>query len=708
MENTIIRRMITFELPAADIKTLNIEEEIKKIKEIGAEIVVVFANSYIEGFSYYKSKFAKPHPDLNGRDIFKEILETSHKEGLKVYAYLNSKFSGKLILEEIPGTQCVRPNGTPIGINNVVMMCINSPFADYFKKIVREVCENYPIEGIYIDEASFQTICTCKYCREKFKKKFGVNLPISQDWDSKIWKDFIKWRYEIITNFVKEIRQDVKSINKNINFFFQTAFPISGMELEKAGIDEWRATSDCNGWHTPLIYAQSPKNFEIEDIISIEDFGAGFNLPIWWIGATLKYLNSFSPQKSKAVLLESPKLPWLLSNRSPTELKLCCFESLANYGSPWFPKYAPGIAEEKGWNGVKEAFSFIKKNEEFFSPKFRSLSSVGLVYSHNTADFYGRNEANHRYIDCFMGFYKMFLEDHLLFDVLNDETLNNLSILKNYKVLCLPNVACLSDLQIENIIEYIRSGGKLLLSYETSFFDDKGNPREEIDLGKLLGISFKKSKVNLGAGYIQIEKPLGDFRNFQRGLLIPYFGDIIEIESIKSQAESYGSLLSGSESTFAPAGKKVHLPSIVKGSIERGKFIYYLGKFGAFYLNFEISEIKELILAGVRELLKNGQPVYIKAPSTVEVTTFYNSDKKVMVINFVNHTYSGKRIEEIVPIHDIKIYVLLPKHCGRENIESFSISTEGREKISFKVEKDKMCIILPKLETYKGIVLKEK
>mgnify|MGYP000294707478 CR=1 FL=1 len=127
-----LKRMITFELPGADIRKLDLREKIHMIKEIGAEIVVIFANSYIEGYCYYPSKFAKTHPDLNGRDLFMEILNTAHKEKLKVYAYLNAKFNGKHILKEIPDSQCIRPDGSPIGINNVVMMCISSPSAEYF------------------------------------------------------------------------------------------------------------------------------------------------------------------------------------------------------------------------------------------------------------------------------------------------------------------------------------------------------------------------------------------------------------------------------------------------------------------------------------------------------------------------------------------------------------------------------------------------
>jgi len=87
-----LKRMITFELPGADIRKLDLREKIHMIKEIGAEIVVM----------------------------------------LKVYAYLNAKFNGKHILKEIPDSQCIRPDGSPIGINNVIMMCISSPSAEYF------------------------------------------------------------------------------------------------------------------------------------------------------------------------------------------------------------------------------------------------------------------------------------------------------------------------------------------------------------------------------------------------------------------------------------------------------------------------------------------------------------------------------------------------------------------------------------------------
>ncbi len=47
-----------------------------------------------------------------------------------------------------------------------------------------------------------------------------------------------------------------------------------------------------------------------------------------------------------------------------------------------------------------------------------------------------------------------------------------------YKVLILPNSACLSDAQIEAIKRFVRGGGAVMAEFETGAFNELGRPRE--------------------------------------------------------------------------------------------------------------------------------------------------------------------------------------------------------------------------------------
>jgi hypothetical protein len=55
--------------------------------------------------------------------------------------------------------------------------------------------------------------------------------------------------------------------------------------------------------------------------------------------------------------------------------------------------------------------------------------------------------------------------------------------------LLLPNIAMLSDKQCQQLRDYVRAGGSLMASFETSLYDENLKPRDEFGLAELMGVS---------------------------------------------------------------------------------------------------------------------------------------------------------------------------------------------------------------------------
>src|SRR5262249_28306701 len=58
-------------------------------------------------------------------------------------------------------------------------------------------------------------------------------------------------------------------------------------------------------------------------------------------------------------------------------------------------------------------------------------------------------------------------------------------------VLVLANAAALSDKQAEAVRQFVRAGGGLVATGETSLFDGLGRPRADFALADLLGVSYR-------------------------------------------------------------------------------------------------------------------------------------------------------------------------------------------------------------------------
>ena len=73
-----------------------------------------------------------------------------------------------------------------------VAMCPNSPYREYLAQVVEEISANYAVDGFYFDEPSFQSWCSCSYCREKFFAEFHQELPVIEDWGDPVFQKFIE------------------------------------------------------------------------------------------------------------------------------------------------------------------------------------------------------------------------------------------------------------------------------------------------------------------------------------------------------------------------------------------------------------------------------------------------------------------------------------------------------------------------------------
>ena len=71
-----------------------------------------------------------------------------------------------------------------------------------------------------------------------------------------------------------------------------------------------------------------------------------------------------------------------------------------------------------------------------------------------------------------------------------DNQLNS-DYMKQYPVLFLSDSACLSDKQCEEMRQYVRNGGALIATHQTSILDEFGFARKNFGLADVLGVDYE-------------------------------------------------------------------------------------------------------------------------------------------------------------------------------------------------------------------------
>ena len=107
---------------------------------------------------------------------------------------------------------------------------------------------------------------------------------------------------------------------------------------------------------------------------------------------------------------------------------------------------SPGTLHDRRWLPVvEELYDWHYRNERYLRNE-EPLARVAMVYSQQTAQFYGGAQARQKVEDHTLGYYQALIEARIPFEMVHDRLLDAEHI-GRFKALILPNIAALSDAQ---------------------------------------------------------------------------------------------------------------------------------------------------------------------------------------------------------------------------------------------------------------------
>jgi hypothetical protein len=260
--------------------------------------------------------------------------------------------------------------------------------------------------------------------------------------------------------------------------------------------------------------------------------------------------------------------------------------------------------------------------------------------SDNTRNFYGRSPGlvEERYMAGVLGSFRAAVEEHLPLSVVNDWNLNDTD-LATYKVLILPNTACLDDRQVAAVDRFVRAGGGLVASLDTSLFDEFGTPRAGFALGDVLGVDYRGETIPeaapgrddldvnfakaIGPDYWEKRKNVFDYHQdaasfLNQGRMRDYVGEdnvlfkgpAVRVSVRDRAARTLGTLRSRTGDN--PAAREI--PAVVARSHGKGRVVYLAAGFDAANYLYAYPYQRLLLAGAVRWAASAPPPVEIEAP----------------------------------------------------------------------------------------------
>jgi len=170
-------------------------------------------------------------------------------------------------------------------------------------------------------------------------------------------------------------------------------------------------------------------------------------------------------------------------------------------------------------------FDWLRPNQAHFRPR-RTIADVAVLYPQRTVAFYSRPESKRpRYrggpVDYLQGLYYALLEGRFFFDLLHEGNLDAADLTK-YRALLLPNAAYLSEAQCEAIRQYVKDGGSLLATFESSRYSEWGEPRNDFQLADLFDAHVTGDVIGPhGNSYARIEARHPILEGFNGTAMLP-------------------------------------------------------------------------------------------------------------------------------------------------------------------------------------------
>ena len=380
-------------------------------------------------------------------------------------------------------------------------LCEMGPWGDFLIDVLAEIVQKYPdLDGFGFDGIhhgmGMAGVCYCQHCREGFRKATGLEMP-NPDMNDPNFRRLLLWEDRRMEAYVERMQERLKTIKPGF------------------AIVTWTTNAGRFGHFLDIPHNMSARMNLLFDAPSQE----------FWLDETNRG-NTVVPAFANAYI-------WAVTNHRVAFSEPYLMSHGNPYGTDSFPEpemlrrvllalsYGVNPALCLAWPDLHDAacrtVTQIARRSPWLTHK-RPEPWAALLMSDPTRNFYGRDraKAEERYVANVLVAFRVGVEEHLPVTVINDWNLNA-DDLAPYKVLVLPNDACLSDAQAEAVRQFVRNGGGLVASNDTSLFDELGNPRKDFALADVFGAHYQ------GVASSQAAKPEELDINFEKGVTGDYW-----------------------------------------------------------------------------------------------------------------------------------------------------------------------------------------
>ena len=650
-------------------------------KQTHTQGVIINAGGIV---AYYPSRVPlhRQAQYLGGRDLFGELCRAAHDDGLVVFARMDSNRAHEEFYQAHPDWFAVDAAGKPHKAGGLFISCVNSPYYDeHIPAILREIIERYHPEGFTDNSWSGLgrgTICFCGNCGSKFRERTGKDIPPAKNWNDSAYREWIRWNYDR--------RLEIWDLNNHIT---KSA---GGPDCIWAGMNSGSISGQCQSFRD---YKEICRR---ADIIMLDHQSRGDASGFQRNGEAGKLVHGLLgwdkliPESMAMYQAGNPT--FRLASKPEPEARMWMLDGIAGGLQPWWHHVGAYHEDRRMYRTAEPVYRWHKDHEEFLVNR-RPIASVGVVWSQQNADFFGRDDADLLVELPWRGMTQALIRARIPYLPVHADHIDRDAA--QFSLLVLPNLGAMSEAQVASVRRFVAGGGGLVATGESSRFNEWGDPRPDFALADLFGAHIAdprraedesrrrrnasdtahtylrlnpELRARVNGPHIGTEPPVTSerhevLRGFEETDILP-FGGVLEPLRVDASAQVLMSFVPTfpiyPPETAWMREPKTNIPGFIVHSLAGGGRVAFLPadcdrRFG----RDNLPDHGNLLANLVRWAAKDAIPLSVEGAGLIDCHLYHQPGR--LILHLVNLTSAGtsrQPVDELIPIGPLQVRVKLP------------------------------------------------
>jgi hypothetical protein len=595
---------------------------------------------------------------LGSRDLFGEMLAAGRKRNMRVVARMDCNYAYEEAFHAHPEWFQFGADGSPTRHPECHWLYKTCMFGNYFTEqmpaIYREINQRYAPDGFYTNGwpgTEALEVCHCPNCQKIYREQTGGVPPPTTDVRSPVYRKYYEIYMDRIALIWKMWQDTVQEKSTesvyvgNLGGGIRTVKNLNRL----GGVAAW---------------------------FNADNQGRAGNTPIWMCAQQGRVARSVMHGRTVTNVIgaySNGQINWRHSSKTPAETTLWMAQATASGMVPWF-HWLGGHPEDTRWRETGQLFfDWLAANQQHFRNQ-RSLADLAVLYPQSTIALYGSNGTTHRTLngaaidsaEYLEGMYAALIEGRFLFDFVHQENLTP-DALKPYRALIIPNAAFLRDAECEAIRNYVKAGGSVLATFETSRYNEWGIRREDFGLQELFGVSAHGDPIGpFNNSYMRKEKAHPVSEGFTGTSILPGPEFRVPVGNLPSDA-LYLSVVPHyppfPPEMVYPRIRQTDEPAAVFRELGSSRIVYFPGDVCRTYWRSGNPDLSALLANAVRWMMKQQTaPASVQGNGLLEIFAWETEPGLALhILNYSNPNALRPFVSHLYPVGPLQVEVRVPR-----------------------------------------------